>query len=72
MTNKRADQDHADENPAQPVLPQALQPAAVVAPPSETIPGGRYINTDGHFVNANGEFITADGKAVDAPVKAKQ
>lgn len=28
----------------------------------ETIPGGRYITSDGRTVNANGEEITDDGK----------
>lgn len=61
---ERKDPDRADEAPAPRVAPAG-------PPPSETIPGGRYINTAGHYVNANGEYITFDGTVVDEPVKAK-
>lgn len=31
-----------------------------------TIPGGRYVSTDGRFVNAHGQHIHEDGTLVDA------
>jgi hypothetical protein len=53
--------------------PRARRPrASEFASPSETIPGGRYINTAGHYINAEGQYITFDGKVVDEPVKASK
>lgn len=35
-----------------------------------TIPGGRYIDSNGFWKNAEGQFIDADGNVVEEPVKA--
>lgn len=76
MAERKIDQDRADEQPVARVAPAAVAPVAPEVPegppPSETIPGGRYINTDGHYVNADGKYITFDGKVVDEPVKARK
>lgn len=38
--------------------------------PSETIKGGRYVNTAGFWVNCDGHYIDYDGNEVSEPVKA--
>ena len=43
----------------------AKKDAAQDAKPDETIPGGKYVGTDGQLKNANGQRIDESGTVID-------